>query len=118
MQNLKTMELTIVKKANTLFVQLEGANKLYVLNQNEISQELHWCQSIMHKEMQLNLSGIKLIDSAGIRLLLELKKKYQKSGRKLVLQNLTKEAMELLELVNVRNLFEHSVGETLVHEAA
>lgn len=112
------MELTIVKKADTLLVQLEGTSKLYVLNQLEVSSELLWCQSIMHKEMHLNLSGIKLIDSAGIRLLLELKKTYQKSGRKLVLQNMTKEAMELLDLVNVRNVFAHSEGDSLVCEAA
>ncbi|QQS52525.1 MAG: STAS domain-containing protein [Bacteroidota bacterium] len=112
------MELAIVKKADTLFVQLEGTNKLYVLNQTEVNKELQWCQSIMHKEMHLNLSGIKVIDSAGIRLLIELKKLYQNSGRKLVLKNLTKEAMELLELVNVRSLFLHSEGDTLVHVAA
>ena len=67
------MELFIIKRADTLEAQIGGANKIYVLNHNSLKDELHWCQSIFHTELILDLSEIKYLNATGIRLLLELK---------------------------------------------
>ena len=100
------MELNVIKRADTLEVQISGTDKIYILNHNDLKDELHWCQSIYHSELILDLSEIKFIDTTGFRLLQELNVNYKKAGRKLLLMNITDEAMELFELIKVKNLFE------------
>jgi anti-anti-sigma factor len=100
------MELNAVKKQGQLVVTFEGVQKLYILNHEEIKKELTWYKTIYHKELILDLSGIRFIDTTGFRLLMELNENYKNSGMKLLLSNVSKDAEELFELVKLNNLFE------------
>ena len=100
------MELNVIKTGNELEVTLKRANKIYILNHEEIKDELNWCLGIFHTKLVLNLTGIRFIDTAGFRLLMELNQYYKNMGKQLVLSNVSEEVEELFELVNATEQFE------------
>jgi anti-anti-sigma factor len=99
------MELSVIKKDGAIEVKLEDAEKIYILNQEELRDELNWCLSIFHDKLILNLEGIRFIDTTGFRLLLELKHLYQNLGKDFEIVNISEELAELFELVKVNKLF-------------
>jgi anti-anti-sigma factor len=99
------MELNVTKKDDLLEVQLKGTEKIYILNQEQIKNELEWCNTIYHKELVLDLTGIRFIDTTGFRLLIELNNLYKNSDKELLFHNVSDEVQELFELVNVNELF-------------
>ena len=113
------MEIIVTKKAETLVVNIEGSNKIYILNQEQIQNELTWCNTNDHKKFVLDLTGIRFIDTAGFRLLLELNNKYKDTGKELLLSNMTKDAEELFDLLKIKSLFKrYRPKEKLAHAAA
>lgn len=112
------MELNVIKREEAIEVSFNGEERIYILNQEEIREELNWCLSIYHKELVFDLSGIKFIDTTGFRLLIEMYQLYKNLGKKLKLINLTSEVQELFELVKVNKLFIHEEVNDLSQIAA
>jgi anti-anti-sigma factor len=112
------MELNLIKRNETLEVQLEDETRIYILNQENLRDELNWCIAIDHKKLVLNLSGIRFIDTSGFKLLLELKQLYSNMGKGFVLSHVSKEVEELLVLVNVNKLFGREIAEEFIAYAA
>lgn len=112
------MELNVIKRDETLEVKLEGTNKIYVLNQETLRDELNWCLCIDHTKLVLNLSGIRFIDTTGFRLLIELNQLYRNLDKKFELANVSKEVEELFELVKVNKLFGREIAEEKIEYIA
>jgi len=106
------MELNVIKRDEAIEVCFEGAERIYILNQEFIRDELNWCLNIYHDELIINLKGIKFIDTTGFRLLIEMYQLYRSLGKKFKLVNVSKEVEELFTLVKVSKLFpkEEMVG--------
>lgn len=99
------MELNVIKRDEAIEVSFEGGERIYILNQEDIRDNLNWCLNIHHNELILNLKGIRFIDTTGFKLLLEMYQLYRNLGKKLRLINVSNEVDELFELIKVNKLF-------------
>lgn len=112
------MELNVIKRDGSIEVSFEGTERIYILNQETIRDELNWCLSIDHEELVLDMYGIRFIDTTGFRLLIEMYQLYKNLDKKIKLINVSDEVEELFELVKVNKLFPQEEVHNLSHVAA
>lgn len=107
------MELNVIKREEAIEVSFEGSERIYILNQEDIRDNLNWCLNIYHEELILNLNGIRFIDTTGFKLLLEMYQLYRNLGKKFRLINVSNEVDELFELIKVNKLFPREEADKL-----
>ena len=107
------MELSVIKKAEKLEVKVIGTNKIYVLNQESIRDEITWLLSIDHKQIIFDMHNIRFIDATGIKLLLELNSKYKALNRKLTLKNVSQNVKKIVAMMGMETVFSFEKSEEL-----
>lgn len=96
------MEINTHKTQDGLLVEMDGEMNIY--NAISIKEELFPFFS-QPENIEINLSRVRDIDSAGVQLLILAKREISKSGRELRLTNHSRVALEMFELYNLAAYF-------------
>lgn len=96
------MSVQINKQDSLSVLSIDGEMTIYTAAEykNQLLNHLAECE-----ELELNLSGIGEMDSAGLQILLMLKREAEASGRHLRLINHSRAVYEVLELLNMQSHF-------------
>lgn len=96
------MTVHIERKDDTCRMRIDGEMSIY-------SAAEHKSQLLDHltdcAEVELDLSGVEEMDSAGLQILLALKREADRLGRGLRLTNHSQAVFEVLELLNMQAYF-------------
>jgi len=109
---MKTQNRKILSVKNfddTVFVSLEPADRLNILNADQVEKELIQVIQNGEKTILLDFSKMKFIDSSGFQALLSVHIDARLKGVKFVIVNVNEEINYLLKLVDLDNIFEISV---------
>jgi anti-sigma B factor antagonist len=95
------------KIRDNLIISFNQMNKLNVLNCDIIKDELF--KVLDRKEDQqitIDLGNITFIDSSGFSLIIDINKHAARQGKHIFFTNLSEEVSELVQLMNLQNLFQ------------
>jgi anti-anti-sigma factor len=98
--------LSYIRKEQSVKVSFQNTNRLSIINSSKIEDEL--LQLIIRGETSifLDFSEIKFIDSSGFQALLSVHIDARLKGVEFVIVNPNDEIMELINLVDLDNIFE------------
>jgi anti-sigma B factor antagonist len=96
------MSVRINKRGTTCNVAIEGEMTIYTAREHkgELLEQLN-----ASEELELDLSEVGEMDSAGLQILLLLKREADATGHKLSLVNHSQAVFEVLELLNMQGHF-------------
>ncbi len=96
--------ITKIKNSREIVISFDRLTKLNVLSGNFVQKKLSSVLELDFKLVLLDLHGIKFIDSAVFRILLEFERMIKIRGKKLALMNVTADVDELLHLLNIEHV--------------
>ena len=90
--------------------QADGVSIINVPDQLDISTSTLFKQTLdevisSSEKTELDFSKTEMVSSAGLRVLLQAEKVIQKSGKSMVLKNVSPEVMEVFEITGVDKIF-------------
>jgi len=90
--------------------QADGVSIINVPDQLDISTSTLFKQTLdevisSSEKTELDFSKTEMVSSAGLRVLLQAEKVIQKSGKNMVLKNVSPEVMEVFEITGVDKIF-------------
>jgi anti-anti-sigma factor len=96
------MTVHVEKKDHVSMLSLEGEMTIYTAmeQKSQLHEQLMECE-----ELELNLSAVGEMDSAGLQVLLVMKREAEATGRQLRLINHSRAVYEVLELLNMQGHF-------------
>lgn len=96
------MSVLIEKKDQVSTLSIDGEMTIYTAAEykTQLLDQLEDCE-----ELELNLSEVAEMDSAGLQILLVLKREAEAAGRHLRLINHSRAVYEVLELLNMQGHF-------------
>jgi anti-anti-sigma factor len=96
------MSVRIEQKDDLRTVSIDGEMTIYTA----LEYKTHLLEQLLDcHEMELNLSEIDEMDTAGLQILLMLKREAENGGRQLRLINHSRAIYEILELLNMQSHF-------------
>lgn len=96
------MSVQLEKKDRLGMLSIDGEMTIYTAAEQKVQLLDHLSEC---EELELNLSGIGEMDSAGLQILLLLKREAEASGHQLRLVNHSRAVYEVLELLKMQGYF-------------
>ena len=97
------MNISTRKKGNHLIVALAGELNLY--NVGEVKNQITTTIGSDTSSLVMDFKDLKYIDSSGICLMAQLKKKYSAGSGKFALMGVSKEVMDVLRITALDSFF-------------
>ena len=97
--------LKVEKYNNTYRLYFQGTDKFNVYNAKQVEQELMEYVKKPSAQVTLNLNGVEFIDSSAFESLLRVLRNAKVNNTRFQLANISDEAMELIKLMQLENVF-------------
>lgn len=105
------MKLALQLNGNETVVKMKGVNKFYVLNHEEVYSTISLQLESSVNIVKLDLKSIQYIDSSAFNTLIKLHRYAKELDKKLIMSNVSKDAMALFDILKLRDVLNFDTTE-------